>query len=93
MKAAVPILRDGKVQYVDVQAAEKVAVNITVTATGPAGHASVPRPENAVVHLATAVAKIGAYEAPVQFNTITRALFRGHCPIPGRRNRQVDARS
>ena len=76
-----PYLRSGKVQYVDVQAAEKVAVNITVTATGPAGHASVPRPENAVVHLANAVAKIAAYEAPVQFNTITHAYFEGIAPF------------
>lgn len=72
-----PVLHDGKVQYVDIQAAEKVAVNVDVVATGPAGHGSVPRPDNAIVHLAAAVAKIGTYETPVQFNTITRAYFEG----------------
>jgi len=76
-----PMLHDGKVQYVNVQAAEKVAININVIATGPAGHASVPRPENAVIHLAAAVAKIGVFEAPVQFNTITRAYFEGIAPF------------
>ena len=45
------IVKDGKVQYVGIQASEKVAYNVTVTATGPSGHGSMPRPENAVVHL------------------------------------------
>src|SRR5579864_826074 len=49
------IVKDGKVQYVGVQAAEKVPVNVTVIATGTSGHASVPRADNAVVHLATAI--------------------------------------
>src|SRR5271168_3287495 len=66
------ILKNGKVQYVAVQAREKVPVNVAVIASGPSGHASVPTKENAVVHLATAVAKIGAYTAPVHFTTIVR---------------------
>jgi acetylornithine deacetylase/succinyl-diaminopimelate desuccinylase-like protein len=72
-----PFIHNGKVQWVNIQSAEKVSVNVSVIATGPAGHGSVPIPNNAVVHLANAVAKIGAYEAPVQFNTITRAYFDG----------------
>ena len=54
------MLQDGKVQYVGIQASEKVSYNVTVIATGTSGHASVPRPDNAVVHLAAAVGKIGA---------------------------------
>lgn len=68
-------VKDGKVVYVGVQASEKVPMNIEVIATGPAGHASIPRDDNAVVHLAAAVAKIGAYDAPVQLNSITRRYF------------------
>jgi acetylornithine deacetylase/succinyl-diaminopimelate desuccinylase-like protein len=68
-------VKDGKVVYVGVQASEKVPVNIEVIATGPAGHASIPRNENAVVHLAAAVAKIGGYDAPVQLNSVTRRYF------------------
>jgi len=68
-------LKDGKVQYVGIQASEKVAMNVDVIATGTSGHASLPRPDNPVNHLAAAVAKIGAYEAPVQLNTISRAYF------------------
>lgn len=67
--------KNGKVQYVGVQASEKIPVNVEVIASGPSGHASMPRKDNAVVHLAAAVAKIGAYEAPAQPNTVTRRYF------------------
>jgi acetylornithine deacetylase/succinyl-diaminopimelate desuccinylase-like protein len=69
------IVKNGKVQYVGVQASEKVAYNVTVTATGPSGHASMPRPENAVVHLAAAIAKLGVYQVPAQPSTITLRYF------------------
>jgi acetylornithine deacetylase/succinyl-diaminopimelate desuccinylase-like protein len=75
------IVANGKVQYVGIQAAEKVPVNVNVIATGTSGHGSIPRPDNAVVHLAAAVEKIGGYEAPVQLNTITRAYFEGLAKI------------
>jgi len=69
------LLKNGKVQYVAVQASEKVPVNVTVIARGTSGHASMPTKDNAVVHLATAVAKIGNYSAPVHFTTIVRRYF------------------
>lgn len=74
------IIKDGKPVYVGIQTDEKVAVNLDVIATGTAGHASVPRKDNPVTHLAAAIAKIGAYEAPVQFNSVTRAYFEGLAP-------------
>ena len=67
--------RNGKVQYVGIQASEKVPVNVEVIATGSSGHGSMPQADNAVVHLAAAVAKIGAYIAPAKPNTITRRYF------------------
>ncbi|HET9400264.1 MAG TPA: M20/M25/M40 family metallo-hydrolase [Candidatus Acidoferrales bacterium] len=69
------IVNGGKVQYVGIQASEKVAVNVNVIATGTSGHGSVPRPDNAVVHLAAAVAKIGDYQAPVNLSTIVERYF------------------
>jgi acetylornithine deacetylase/succinyl-diaminopimelate desuccinylase-like protein len=69
------LLKGGKVQYVGVQASEKIPVNVEVIATGPSGHGSVPRPDNPIVRLATAVAKIGAYTPPAKANTITRRYF------------------
>jgi acetylornithine deacetylase/succinyl-diaminopimelate desuccinylase-like protein len=75
------VLKDGKVQYVGVQATEKVAVNVDVIATGTSGHASIPRKDNPVAHLAVAIGKIGTYEAPVQFNSVTRGYFEGIAPL------------
>ena len=68
------IVKNGKPVYVGIQTDEKVAVNLDVIAAGTAGHASVPRKDNAVTHLAAAMTKIGGYEAPVQFNSVTRAF-------------------
>ena len=71
------VAKNGKVQYVGVQVSEKVSVNISVTATGRGGHSSVPTKDNAVVRLATAVEKIGNYQAPVRLTSIVRRYFEG----------------
>ena len=75
------ISKNGKVQYIGVQATEKVSASVDVIAKGTSGHASVPRPDNPVSHLAAAIAKIAAYETPVQFNSVTRAYFAGLAPV------------
>ena len=75
------VIANGKVQYVGIQASEKVSVNVDVIAKGTSGHASIPRKDNPVTHLAAAIAKIGTYETPVQFNSVTRAYFEGLAPI------------
>jgi acetylornithine deacetylase/succinyl-diaminopimelate desuccinylase-like protein len=74
-------MKNGKVMYVGVQASEKVAANIDVVARGTAGHASQPTKDNAVVHLATAVSKIGGYSAPVHLTSIVRRYFEGLAPL------------
>jgi acetylornithine deacetylase/succinyl-diaminopimelate desuccinylase-like protein len=71
------VLKNGKVQYIAVQADEKVPVNVTVIAKGPAGHASQPSKDNAIVHLAAAIEKIGNYSAPVHLTSIVRRYFEG----------------
>jgi acetylornithine deacetylase/succinyl-diaminopimelate desuccinylase-like protein len=70
-------MKNGKVQYVGVQVAEKVSVNISVTAKGKGGHASMPTKDNPVVHLASAIDKIGNYTAPVHLTSIVRRYFEG----------------
>jgi len=74
-------LKNGKVQYIGVQASEKVAANVAVIARGNSGHASQPTKDNPVVHLAAAVAKIGAYSPPVHFTSIVRRYFEGLAPL------------
>lgn len=74
-------VKDGKVQFVGIQTSEKTSVSVDLIAKGTSGHASVPRKDNPVAHLVTAMAKISAYETPVQFNSVTRAYFSGLAPI------------
>jgi acetylornithine deacetylase/succinyl-diaminopimelate desuccinylase-like protein len=73
--------KDGKPQYVAVQVSEKVPANVDVIAKGSSGHASMPTKDNPVTHLAAAIEKIGGYEAPVQFNSVTRAYFQAIAPL------------
>jgi len=44
-------------------------------ARGSSGHGSVPRTDNAVTHLAAAVAKVGTFDMPMRLNETTRAFF------------------
>jgi acetylornithine deacetylase/succinyl-diaminopimelate desuccinylase-like protein len=71
------VLKNGKVQYVAIQAGEKVTVNVSVVARGTTGHASMPTKDNPIVHLSAAVEKIGGYIAPVHFTSIVRRYFEG----------------
>ena len=67
--------KDGKVQYVGVATTEKVPRAIFLTAKGTSGHGSRPRPDNAIVRLAAAVAKIGQWQPPLRLNDTTRTFF------------------
>jgi len=71
------VLKNGKVQYVGLQVAEKVSINIAVTAKGKGGHASMPTKDDPVIHVAAAVDKIGNYTAPVHLTSIVRRYFEG----------------
>jgi acetylornithine deacetylase/succinyl-diaminopimelate desuccinylase-like protein len=73
--------KDGKVQYVALQASEKVSVNVGLTATGKSGHASMPTKDNPVVHLAAAVDKIGNYNTPIHLTSIVRRYFEALAPL------------
>jgi len=75
------MMQDGKVQYVAIQTSEKVAYDVTVTATGAGGHASIPQKDNAVVHLAAAVEKLGTLETPLHLLTMTRRYFEQLAPV------------
>jgi acetylornithine deacetylase/succinyl-diaminopimelate desuccinylase-like protein len=50
--------------YYAVQTAEKGVSTIRLTARGQPGHASSPRDDNAVIRIARAIARIGAYRSP-----------------------------
>lgn len=66
---------EGKVKYVGIATTEKVPRGFRLVARGTSGHGSVPRPDNAITHLAAAVAKVGNWQAPMRLNETTRAFF------------------
>ena len=68
-------LRDGKPIAMDVQAAEKVFHSVQLTTHNPGGHSSLPRKDNAIYELATALDRVSAYEFPFETNAVTRAYF------------------
>jgi acetylornithine deacetylase/succinyl-diaminopimelate desuccinylase-like protein len=66
----------GEPRFATVQATEKIPRGIELVARGISGHGSVPLPSNAIVHLAAAVAKVGAWRPEVRFNETTGTYFR-----------------
>jgi acetylornithine deacetylase/succinyl-diaminopimelate desuccinylase-like protein len=66
---------NGRVRFVEIAATEKVPRRAKLIATGTSGHGSRPRRDNAIVHLSTAVSKIGNWEPPMRLNDITRTFF------------------
>ncbi|MBI5838076.1 MAG: M20/M25/M40 family metallo-hydrolase [Candidatus Eisenbacteria bacterium] len=73
-------LEQGRVRYLGLQTSQKRFVNYTVTATGTAGHSSMPPPDNAIVALARALPKIAA-PLPARLTPTTREFFRGVAEI------------
>ena len=69
------VIRNGQVAIVEIETAEKVPHPVRLVANGISGHASRPRVDNAVVHLAGAVAKLAAWQTPMRLNDTTRTYF------------------
>jgi len=69
------VIEDDKVVTVGIGTTEKMPRRVTLLARGTPGHGSKPTLTNAVVILANAVAKAGAWETEVRFNETTRTYF------------------
>ena len=68
-------IEGANVTRVNIGTAEKLPARVRLVATGTAGHGSAPRLDNALVHLAAAVEKVGRWETPMRLNDTTRAYF------------------
>ncbi len=55
--------------------AEKTYGDFKLEVTNPGGHSSAPRAENAIVQLAGALVKVGAYKFPAEQNALTKGYF------------------
>jgi acetylornithine deacetylase/succinyl-diaminopimelate desuccinylase-like protein len=65
----------GKRLLAGIQASEKVYVDFQFESLNPGGHSSVPTPDNAIYHLAGALARLQSFSFPVRINEITRKYF------------------
>ena len=68
-------MRKGKYLTNEVQASEKVFQDFHLEVTNPGGHSSLPVKDNAIYHLAAGLARLSAYEFPVELNEVTRTYF------------------
>jgi acetylornithine deacetylase/succinyl-diaminopimelate desuccinylase-like protein len=70
-----PLERDGQVYARNVQASEKVYMDLRLEVHNPGGHSSLPVKDNAIYRLAAALTRVGAYEFSARLNEVTRAYF------------------
>jgi acetylornithine deacetylase/succinyl-diaminopimelate desuccinylase-like protein len=68
-------LDGGRVTVVTVATAEKLPRRARLVVNGTSGHGSIPRTDNALVHLSAAVAKLGTWVTPMRLNDTTRVYF------------------
>jgi acetylornithine deacetylase/succinyl-diaminopimelate desuccinylase-like protein len=68
-------MRKGKYLSNEVQASEKVYQDFHLEVTNAGGHSSLPVKDNAIYHLASGLARLSAFEFPVELNEVTRGYF------------------
>jgi acetylornithine deacetylase/succinyl-diaminopimelate desuccinylase-like protein len=66
----------GRPLFFGLQTAEKTYADFKLTTRNPGGHSSLPRPDNAIYDLATALVKLRQFSFPVMWNDTTVASFR-----------------
>jgi acetylornithine deacetylase/succinyl-diaminopimelate desuccinylase-like protein len=70
------------VPVVQIQTAEKVPTRFKLVAHGTAGHGSLPRGDNPVLHLARAIVKLSDADQPVRLNATTRVYLAEIARLP-----------
>ena len=70
-----PVMRDGVVFARDVEASEKVYMDLRLEVRNAGGHSSVPVKDNAIYRLAAALDSLSRYEFPPRLNDVTRSYF------------------
>ncbi|HLG20984.1 MAG TPA: M20/M25/M40 family metallo-hydrolase [Bdellovibrionota bacterium] len=66
----------GKVNLVNIQAAEKTYQDFELIAKGPTGHSSVPLKENAIYRLTRALERFSHFREPARLIPVTREYYR-----------------
>jgi acetylornithine deacetylase/succinyl-diaminopimelate desuccinylase-like protein len=65
----------GKPLAVEFEATEKLYADFQVLATNPGGHSSLPKPDNAIYHVADALGVVERSPFPFELNAVTREYF------------------
>jgi len=63
----------GKPLSVEIEATEKLYADFQLLATNPGGHSSLPKPDNAIYHVADALVELQRHPFPFELNAVTRA--------------------
>ena len=71
----------GKVLSIGVGPSEKTPAWLRLTATGTAGHASMPRPDSSVNRLIRALGKLIEYKPPIQLTPAVEQMFKAAAPL------------
>jgi acetylornithine deacetylase/succinyl-diaminopimelate desuccinylase-like protein len=67
--------RNGKPLVNEIQASEKVYQDFRLEAKNPGGHSSRPIRDNAIYHLSDGLARLAAFDFPLDMNEVTRGYF------------------
>ncbi|HUR93015.1 MAG TPA: M20/M25/M40 family metallo-hydrolase [Gemmatimonadales bacterium] len=70
-----PLMRDNQVYARNVQASEKVYMDLRLEVRNPGGHSSLTVKDNAIYRLSAALTRLAAHEFPARLNEVTRAYF------------------
>src|SRR3989475_6137417 len=65
-------MKNGKYLINEVQASEKVYQDFRLETKNPGGHSSRPVKDNAIYHLSAGLARLAAFDFPVNMNEVTR---------------------
>jgi acetylornithine deacetylase/succinyl-diaminopimelate desuccinylase-like protein len=76
-------LKAGRRIAVDLQPSEKGYLTFALEARSKGGHSSLPEPDNAIVRLGEALARVQRHQFPVELNPTTRAYFERMAAIQG----------
>lgn len=68
-------MRKGKYLTNEIQGSEKVYQDFRLEAKNAGGHSSLPVKDNAITHLSQGLARLGAFDFPVELNDVTRGYF------------------
>jgi acetylornithine deacetylase/succinyl-diaminopimelate desuccinylase-like protein len=74
-------IKDGRRLDLLTQTSEKMFLTFQLEARDRGGHSSMPTPSNPIYRMSRALAKLGAYEFPVDLTATTRAYFAGRAAL------------